>query len=66
MKNLRTWFEEQGQFTLSSPDFFELITRKLAAFFVQEEIAALSEAESEKILQLAENKYVSNEWTYKK
>jgi lipoate-protein ligase A len=66
VKNLRTWFEEQGQFTLSSTDFFKLITRKLAAYFFQEEVRALSEAESAKILQLAENKYMSDEWTFKK
>jgi len=43
-----------------------LITRKLAVFFAQDEIATLSESESEAILQLAEIKYMSNEWTYKK
>jgi lipoate-protein ligase A len=66
VKNLRTWFEEKGQLILSSTDFFELITRKLAVFFNQEEIVVLSESESKKILQLAESKYMSNEWTYKK
>ena len=66
VKNLRTWFEEQDHFTLSSTDFFELITRKLAAYMLQETVIALLESESEEILELAENKYMSNEWTFKK
>jgi len=66
VKNLQSLFEEHNQFTLNSTDFFELITRKLAVFFAQDEIATLSESESEAILQLAEIKYMSNEWTYKK
>ena len=66
VKNLQSLFEEHNQFKLNSNDFFELITRKLAVFFAQDEIATLSESESEAILQLAEIKYMSNEWTYKK
>jgi len=66
VKNLRTWFEEQGQFTLNPTDFFEFLIRKLAVFFQQDEIVALSEKETEIIQQLAEKKYMSDEWTFKK
>ena len=66
VKNLRIWFEEQGQFTLSSSDFFELIIQKLVASFFQEKVAALSVVETGLIQVLAENKYLSKEWTYKK
>ncbi len=66
VKNLRNWFKDQNQFTLSSTDFFDLIIRKLVDYFLVEEVLVLSEAESADILQLSENKYMSNEWTYKK
>jgi lipoate---protein ligase len=66
VKNLRTWFEEQGQFTLDSNGFFEFLIGKIAAHLQQEQVVALTEQENEIIRQLAENKYMSNEWTYKK
>jgi Lipoate-protein ligase A len=66
VKNLRTWFEEQGQFTLEPTDFFEFIIHKLANNLQLAHVAVLSEKDAEVIQQLAENKYMSNEWTYKK
>ena len=66
VKNLRTWFEEQGQFTLDANGFFEILIHKITAYLQHEQTVALSEREMEIIRQLAENKYMSNEWTYKK
>jgi lipoate---protein ligase len=66
VKNLRTWFEEQGQFTLSATDFFELLAQKLVVYFQQERYSALTNIETEKISELAKKKYMSEEWTYKK
>jgi lipoate-protein ligase A len=66
VKNLRIWFEEQGQLTLSSKDFFEFLAQKLAVYFQQERYSALTNIETEKISQLAEKKYMSEKWTYKK
>jgi lipoate-protein ligase A len=66
VKNLRTWFEEQGQFTLSATDFFEFLVQKLVVYFQQEGYSALTGIEMEKISELSEKKYMSEEWTYKK
>jgi lipoate---protein ligase len=66
VKNLRTWFEEQGQFTFEAADFFEFLIQKLANNLQLAHVAVLSEKETEVIQQLAEKKYMSNEWTYKK
>ena len=66
VKNLRTWFEERGQFTLGATDFFNFLAQKLAVHFQQEAYAALTSIETDRISELAEKKYMSEEWTYKK
>ena len=66
VKNLRTWFEEQGQFTLEALEFFELLTRKLQQFYQLDKIDNLSEEEISEIKLLADSKYSSSEWTFKK
>ena len=66
VKNLRTWFEERGQFTLSATDFFKFLAQKLTVYFQQEAYAALTSIETDRISELAEKKYMSEEWTYKK
>jgi lipoate-protein ligase A len=66
VKNLRDWFGEQGQFTLCATDFFEFLVKKLTIYFQQEGYSALTNIETEKISELAEKKYMSEEWTYKK
>lgn len=66
VKNLRTWFEEQGQFTLEAPEFFELLIRKLLQYYQLESVGRLSEREISEIKSLEETKYTSQEWTYKK
>ena len=66
VKNLRDWFGEQGQFTLSSTEFFEFLAQKLVVYFQQEGYSALTNIETKNISELAEKKYMSEEWTYKK
>ena len=66
VKNLRDWFGEQGQFTLSSTEFFEFLAQKLVVYFQQEGYSALTNIETKNISELAERKYMSEEWTYKK
>ena len=66
VKNLRTWFEEQGQFTLSATGFIEFFVQKLVGYFQLKEYVTLTSIETEKISKLAEKKYMSEEWTYKK
>ncbi|MEI6753763.1 MAG: biotin/lipoate A/B protein ligase family protein [Paludibacter sp.] len=66
VKNLRTWFEEQGQFTLESDDFFEFLIRKLKQYYQLKSIGNLSEEAESRIMLLAESKYSSEAWTYKK
>lgn len=66
VKNLRTYFEEQGQFNSNADDFMAFLTGKLAALFQQVQTVSLSDIEIDKIKQLADNKYKAKEWTYKK
>ena len=67
VKNLRTWLEEQGQFALSPPDFFELLINKLTKYFQNVVfVAALTEYENNEIEHLAGQKYMRQEWTFKK
>ena len=66
VKNLRTWFEEQGQFTLDANEFFGFLIRKLQQYYQLENVAGLSENETVQIETLANTKYSSNEWTYRK
>ena len=66
VKNLRTYFEELGQSTLDSADFFELLTHKLADLFLQKQILSLTDDETERISELAVKKYMSQKWTFKK
>ena len=66
VKNLRTWFEEQGQFTLDANKFFEFLIRKLQQYYQLENFAGLSEDETSQIKTLAKAKYSSEEWIYRK
>lgn len=66
VKNLRTWFEEQGQFMLDANKFFEFLIRKLQQYYQLENFAGLSEDETSQIKTLAKAKYSSEEWTYRK
>ena len=66
VKNLRTWFEEQGQFTLDANEFFEFLIRKLQQYYQLENVAGLSENEALQIETLAVTKYSSKDWTNKK
>lgn len=66
VKNLRTWFEEQGQFTLEDSEFFELLIRKLQQKLHVNVMLNLSENEILQIEILENAKYFSPEWTFKK
>ena len=66
VKNLRTWFEEQGQFTLESNEFFEFLIRKLQLYYQLDKIEDFSEEAVSQIMLIAESKYSSEDWTYKK
>jgi lipoate---protein ligase len=66
VKNLRTWFEEQGQFTLESDAFFEFFIRKLQLNIHLDVVLSLSEKEISQIEILEKAKYCSPEWTFKK
>lgn len=66
VKNLRTWFEEQGQFTLEANEFFEFLIRKLQQYYQLESIFGLLEQEISQIEILAQTKYSSEDWTNKK
>jgi len=66
VKNIRSYFEEQCQFTLSTEDFFQLITRKLLDLYTLDTISFLSKDDILQIQQLQYSKYESDEWTNKK
>ena len=66
VKNLRTYFEEKELETLETVDFFNLFKIKLLDIYQCRIENNLSNAEKEKIQFLIENKYKSNNWTYKK
>jgi len=66
VKNLRAWFEEQGQFTLEANEFFEFLIRKLQQKLHVDVILNLSENEILQIEILEKAKYSSPEWTCKK
>jgi len=66
VKNLRTWFEEYGQFTLEAAEFFVFLILKLQQYYELESILDLSEQEISHIDTLAKTKYCYDEWTYKK
>jgi lipoate-protein ligase A len=66
VKNLRAWFEEQGQFTLEAADFFDFLIRKLQQQLQLDEIMCFSEQEISQIEILEKEKYCTQEWTFKK
>ncbi len=66
VKNLRSWFEEQGQFTLEAHEFFDFLIRKLQLYYQLDKIEDLSEEAVSQIMLIAESKYSSEHWTYKK
>ncbi|MDR3652711.1 MAG: biotin/lipoate A/B protein ligase family protein [Paludibacter sp.] len=66
VKNLGTYFEEQGKRTFSLIDFYQIIFNRLLEYYNQYEIYQLSENETIKIKLLEINKYCQKEWTYKK
>jgi len=66
VKNLRIWFAEQGQFTLEAAEFFEFLIRKIQENYQQESVENLSDELISQINLLAETKYCSEEWTFKK
>ena len=66
VKNLRTWFEDQGQFTLEANEFFEFMIRKLQQYYQLDKIDGLSEDVIFQIKLLTDSKYSSAEWTFKK
>jgi lipoate-protein ligase A len=66
VKNLRTWFEEQGQYTLEANVFFEFLVEKLKMYYELENACSLIDNETLQIKILAKTKYSSEEWTYKK
>jgi len=66
VKNLRTWYEEEGQFILEAAEFFDFLIRKLQLFYELQSVNDLSENETSQIEKLAAIKYSSAEWTYRK
>jgi len=66
VKNIRSFLRQQGQFTLSPDDFFQLLTRNLLDIYCTEKISLFSEEDILKIKQLQLRKYESVEWTNKK
>ena len=66
VKNLRTWFAEQEQFFLEAGEFFDFLIRKIQQYYQQESVESLSDEHVSQINLLAETKYCSAEWTYKK
>lgn len=66
VKNLRTWFEEQGQSSISTRDFFRLIIRKLLGYYGLENALVLSVNDVELIQILEIQKYEQVDWTFKK
>jgi len=66
VKNLRTWFEEQGLFPLESNEFFEFLIIKLQMNLHVDVILSLSDNEIAQIEILEKAKYCTPEWTFKK
>jgi len=66
VKNVREWLTDQGQFTLDATDFFGFLIRKLQQYFQQESVTLFTDQDILSIDLLAEAKYESTEWTYKK
>lgn len=66
VKNIRSFLEEQGQFTIEAKDFFHLIAQKLLRQLNTGVLNDFSEQEILKIKTLEENKYISKEWTFRK
>jgi len=66
VKNLKNYFDEQGQITLKANDFFEVLLQNIAVYFQQNKIECLSENEIREIELIAKKKYVSKDWTHKK
>ena len=66
VKNLRTWFEEQEQYTLEANGFFEFLVEKLKLYYELESTCSLTDNETSQIEILAKTKYCLKEWTYKK
>jgi len=66
VKNLRLWLEEQGQFTLSPANFFDILQKRISLFYQQSEFVVLHSSEIIQIRKLSDSKYLSEEWLYKK
>lgn len=66
VKNMRTWFEDQGQFTLDANGFFKFIIQKLQQYYELVSVLNLSELEINQIDTLSKTKYSLDEWTFKK
>lgn len=66
VKNIKSFLEEKEFTNLVASDFFKLITEKLANYLHQNILYDLTASESARILLLAQTKYKSLEWTYKK
>jgi lipoate---protein ligase len=66
VKNLKSWFEVQGQFTLDANGFFNFLIRKLQRYYQLESVDDLLGEDIAQIKMLEETKYNSQEWTYKK
>lgn len=66
VKNMRTWLVEQGNSTLEQEAFFALLTEKFQYLLQVETLINFSNDELSAIHALANTKYVSEEWTFRK
>jgi lipoate-protein ligase A len=64
--NIKTYLEEQGQFSLSSVDFFQIIVQNMLAHYKLKVVQSFSNNDIGKIHEIKENRYESTDWTYKK
>ena len=65
VKNLRAYFENEGEIRLNSVGFFDLLIQKLGQYFQVEQHFTLTDVVISEI-SLLEEKYRSNDWTFKK
>jgi lipoate-protein ligase A len=66
VKNMRTWLAEHGNSTLEPEAFFALLTKKFQHLLQVNELTRFSNDELSAIHTLAQTKYVSEDWTFRK
>ena len=64
--NIMAYFSQHGMDTPSAPDFIELFTQKIQAYYNLDTISYLTPTETEHIQIFMENKYETVAWTYKR